>query len=121
MKKLLVVLCVLLSACMADDMANGPDKTLSTAADFAPLFGKRLAFSDADFVTINANGTLSGEFGGEDTLGTWELRDGYWCRVLTAGPRGPQPEDCQLFVQKGNVLSITRDRGNGNSFDYTIT
>ncbi len=122
MKKITLIAALLLAACQTGPapmqaVVNG---SLSSEADFATLFGKRLGFGEDDFLTINPNGTLSGEFGGVRTLGTWEVRDGFWCRELTAGPRGPSPEDCQQFVRDGNTLNVTRDRGEGAPFVYTI-
>lgn len=120
MKRLSIFAFVFLLACQTSGSGVGPDGRLSTEEDFAPIIGQRLIFGDSDFVTINADGTFSGNFSGADTRGTWELRDGYWCRTLSAGPCGAQPEDCQLFVRSGNILTITRDRGNGRSFEYVI-
>jgi len=93
---------------------------LTTPAEFAPLLGKRLELNPSDFLTLNADGSLIGEFSGADTRGTWSIKDGFFCRVLTAGPRGPSPEDCQIFVQDGDLLNITRDKGRGSSFVYEI-
>ncbi len=121
MKKFIVAAAVLLAACQPEAMSEMSEKRLSTSEDFATITGKTLKFGDSDFVVINANGTLSGEFAGVETLGTWEVRDGYWCRELSAGPRGPSPEDCQLFVRSGKTLNITRERGEGASFVYIIS
>ncbi len=120
MKRFAIIAAIFLAGCEAQPTDTMAEMRLSTADDFAPILGKKLMFGDADFVMINADGTLSGDFGGVDTRGTWALKDGYFCRVLTAGPRGASPEDCQLVVRKGDVLSITRERGTGASFDYTI-
>lgn len=120
MRRFAIIAAVFLAGCEAQPTETMAEMRLSTSDDFAQIMGKRLMFGDADFVVINANGTLTGDFNGVDTRGTWELKDGYFCRTLTAGPRGASPEDCQLVVRKGNVLSVTRERGNGASFDYTI-
>ncbi|MEM8824885.1 MAG: hypothetical protein AAGF30_14865, partial [Pseudomonadota bacterium] len=96
---------------------------ISTRDDMAPIIGRRLAFQGEDFVVINADGTLLGEFGGVVTAGTWEMVDGFWCRTLTAGPERAltnNPTDCQLFERNGDTLRGTRDRGQGTQFEYTI-
>jgi hypothetical protein len=121
MKHYAIIAAIFLAGCEAQSTDSMSEMRLSTADDFAPILGKRLMFGDVDYVVINADGTLIGDFGGVDTRGTWELKDGYLCRSLTAGPRGASPEDCQLVVRKGDVLSITRDRGDGPSFDYVIS
>lgn len=94
---------------------------MTTEAEFAALAGRRLETGEADFVVLNADGTLTGVYGGIETLGTWELRDGYFCRVVTTGPAGAMAEDCQLFVRDGNQLTISRDKGAGKAAVYTIT
>lgn len=76
--------------------------------------------SDARRFVIDPNGTLSGSWDGKPLVGTYEMRDGFFCRELQQGPGGASPEDCQLFVLDGDQLSVTRDRGNGGSFTYTI-
>lgn len=111
---------VLLGCDVAEEIA--PTSTqLSTPAEFAPLLGKRLELNENDHLVLNADGSLSGEFGGAVTRGTWVVRDGFWCRELTAGPRGPSPEDCQLWAQEGGSINVTRDQGRGGSFVYEIS
>ena len=83
--------------------------------------GKRLELNENDHLVLNADGSLSGEFGGAVTRGTWVVRDGFWCRELSAGPRGPSPEDCQLWAQEGSSINVTRDQGRGGSFVYEIS
>ncbi|WP_342075381.1 hypothetical protein [Yoonia sp. SS1-5] len=119
-KKIAFLSVLLLSACQMTDPAPAAGK-LSTAADFAPLVGKTLRLNETDFAVMNADGTLSGMFSGADTRGTWQVKDGFWCRTLTAGPRGPSPEDCQVWERSGDTLTIRRNRGQGASFQYTIS
>ncbi len=121
MKRFAIIAAIFLAGCEAQPTDTMAEMRLSTADDFAPILDKRLMFGDTDYVVMSSDGTLTGDFGGVDTRGTWEVKDGYFCRVLTAGPRGASPEDCQLVVRKGDVLSITRERGAGPTFDYTIS
>jgi len=111
---------VLLGCDVAEEIA-ATSTQLSTPAEFAPLLGKRLELNENDHLVLNADGSLSGEFGGAVTRGTWVVRDGFWCRELTAGPRGPSPEDCQLWAQEGSSINVTRDQGRGGSFVYEIS
>lgn len=102
------------------DMAGVP---IVEEADFlAQVAGNEMALegSPQNTVTINADGTLTGFFGGADLAGTWEWRDGAWCRELSAGPRGPAPEDCQVWVARDGAFDVTRDRGAGGSFTYVL-
>ena len=97
------------------------DKPITEAADFTALVvGRELALQSdpANTVVINADGSIGGVFGGAALAGTWEWRDGAWCRTLTAGPRGPSPEDCQTWTMTDGAFEVTRDRGAGASFTY---
>ena len=111
---------MLAAACQPTTPIETAPMRLLTNADLAPVMGKRLELSAAEYVVINADGTLSGDFSGAETRGTWVMRDGYFCRELSAGPTGVQPEDCQLMVRTADGVRVTRDRGKGSSWDYVI-
>lgn len=90
---------------------------IKTEADFRKLVvGKKLWLDKNNFV-IRANGRLRGKFSGQTVKGLWEWREGYWCRTLTE-PR--QNTDCQTWSVDGKSLRVTRQRGKGKSFVYTI-
>ncbi len=127
MQRLLILVAVALAACQqtpAVTKAPSDDgyTRISTVQELSPLLGKRLNFVDGQYAQVNADGSLVGFFGGQALTGTWEMKDGYWCRTLLTGPeRAMQtPYDCQLWESKGNKLRGTRDRGNGGSFEYTV-
>ncbi len=101
-------------------MATGP-MPLMTQSDLAAITGKTLTFAPGQAITLFDNGTITGNWDGVLVQGTYVVRDGFVCRVLTAGPRGPSPEDCQIFVLDGDQLNVTRDQGNGASFSYTVS
>lgn len=106
---------------MDAEMTDMAPKQITSEADFvAKVADKKMVLEGTDnFVMINSNGTIGGNFGGSALAGTWEWRDGAWCRVLTAGPRGPSPEDCQIWAdQGGGAYTVTRNRGEGSSFVY---
>ena len=108
----------------SDNAANANQSNSSqlvTQNDLNAVVGKTLTFREGSSFVISADGTLSGFFDGTPLVGTYEMRDGFFCRTLSEGPRGPSPEDCQLLVLDGNVLQVTRDRGNGSSFSYTLS
>lgn len=120
LKKISFAAVLLLAACQVSgtDTVSGQ---LTTPADFAQITGKKLNLNENDFAVLNADGTLTGTFSGADTRGTWTVKDGFWCRELTAGPRGPSPEDCQIWSLDGNVVSVRRNRGEGAAFQYTMS
>jgi len=62
MKRLFILVGFVLAGCQTGQVTETAGAArLSTPADFATLYGQRLTFGDSDFVTINANGTLSGK------------------------------------------------------------
>jgi hypothetical protein len=83
------------------------------------VVGKRILFeeSKATSFTVNRNGTWKGVWNGSTIGGTWKFVDGAWCRA-----RRGSGEDCQIWTMnpKGSVFRVTRDRGKGKSFTYTI-
>ena len=85
------------------------------------LAGRTISLDQGQSFIISENGTLDGSWDGKPLVGTYEMRDGFFCRTLSQGPRGPSPEDCQLLVLDGNSLTGSRDRGNGDSFTYTVS
>ena len=101
-------------------MSETGAKQLRTQSDMAAITGRTLTHQPGQTVVISADGTLSGTWDGKPLAGTYEMRDGYFCRVLSKGPNGPSPEDCQLFVLEGNTLTGTRNRGEGATFTYTL-
>ena len=101
------------------DAASG--RQLATQSDMNAVVGRTITLNPGQSFVISADGTLNGTWDGQPLVGTYEMRDGYFCRTLSQGPRGPAPEDCQLFVLQGNQLMGTRDRGNGSSFTYTVS
>lgn len=118
---------VLLAACaeapMEMEMAEMAAMPITDEASFlAMVADKRMVLEGTDnSVVVNSDGSIGGTFAGTDLAGSWEWIDGAWCRTLTAGPRGPSPEDCQVWTKVGdNAFSVTRDRGAGSSFVYVI-
>ena len=94
---------------------------LATQSDLAAVTGRTLVHGPGQTIVISADGTVNGSWDGKPIVGTYEMKDGFFCRTLSQAPRGPSPEDCQLMILEGDTLRGTRDRGNGASFSYTVT
>lgn len=106
-----------LGACVttALPVSHGP---ITTADAFrATVAGKTVANADTT-VTIQRNGTLSGSTKGTEISGVWEFRDGQWCRTITAP--APSAEDCQLWRIDGNLVTIQRDSGKGETLRFRV-
>lgn len=116
---------ITLTACQTTTEGAGAAQSgamqLATQSDMNAIVGKTLTHSPGQSIVISSDGTLSGSWDGMPIVGTYEMRDGFFCRTLSQGPRGPSPEDCQLLVLDGNTVLGTRDRGTGNSFTYTVS
>ena len=89
------------------------------AAFRSAIVGKTLGFNGNTF-TVNADGTFSGPWDGGGISGTWTWENGAFCREGKTATR-TLDLDCQTWAVDGNVATVTRDRGAGQSFDYTIS
>ncbi len=102
--------------------ATGP----ALAGGFTPIesetqfrdlaLGKTLYLGDTT-ATVHDGGTMTVVFKGKEIAGTWEWQDGYFCRVLKSYST---KADCQLWEHDGTDFRITRDKGNGQGFVYTL-
>ncbi|MEO0485579.1 MAG: hypothetical protein AAF092_06680 [Pseudomonadota bacterium] len=130
MKQIMTIAALgVLAGCMApgpDAMSKAPrgaaeaeaGAITSEAAFRSAIVGRELTFK-ANRFTINADGTFSGPWDGNGISGTWVWEDGAFCREGVAGAR-VLDRDCQTWAVNGATATVTRDRGAGPSFDYTI-
>ena len=89
---------------------------ITTLAQFNELIvGKRLRHAESNFVIIQSDGSMTGEFGGNTLEGTWQWEGKYMCRTLTTIRPGT---DCQAWSVDGNEITIVRDRGTGDAATY---
>lgn len=94
---------------------------IADEAMFQERIAGRTLSIEGDQVRIEGDGTWAGEWDGTVIFGTWYFTDdGYWCRE---GMRGDEPMalDCQVWTIKDDQVRVTRKRGNGRSFTYTVT
>lgn len=89
---------------------------ISTMEQLQPLLDRRWVFDDGSYDVVRADGS----FGGGEFAGTWEMRDGFWCRALTKGAQGSRVEDCQLLQGDGTTFTATRQKGQGSSYSFTL-
>lgn len=124
---------VLTTACATGTSTNGGDEkpmVRITADSISGLFNKRMFFINGDgneernnYFVLRNNGSADGTWNNEPLVGTWEMRDDYWCRILTEFHNAASigPEDCQLWERMGDdTIRVTRDRGAGNSWTQGI-
>ena len=75
----------------------------------AAVSGKSLVNGDAIF-NVGSEGSLTGTNGTADFVGTWEVRDGKWCRTFSE-PANFAGSACQEAVLGDGTITITGERG----------
>lgn len=76
------------------------------------LFGIRLR--------VTGDGRIDGNALAAPVTGTWDWRDGYFCRVMDWSGR-EIPHNCQLVeARDGRELRFTVDRGAGDSATFRL-
>lgn len=68
---------------------------------------------------VTPEGRIEGRAFGQQVTGTWDWRDGYFCREMRTRVRDV-PANCQTVERQGNVLRFTSDRGTGDSADLRL-
>ncbi len=98
-----------------------------TSESISELFDKSLFLFNGeeledDFIIVRNDGTFDGTWNEAPIAGSWEMRDNFFCRVLTVffDQSRTGTEDCQLWEIKDDSVRGTRDMGNGSSFIYKI-
>ena len=70
-------------------------------------------------LTVDPKGTIQGRALGSDIRGTWQWKDGYFCREILWSDV-EIPHNCQLVEQNADKLRFTSDRGAGRSAAFTL-
>lgn len=106
-----------LSACVSTVLPVNDGRIVSRAQFVATVGGTTVQGADT-ILQIGRRWTFSGKTNGAAFQGEWDFRDGFWCRRVTKP--SPLPEDCQVWVVRGDNVTVTRDQGRGESFAYKI-
>ncbi|MEM0948938.1 MAG: hypothetical protein AAGK37_16170 [Pseudomonadota bacterium] len=114
----------MLAGCQSGTSSAPPAQTgatpISTAAAFnSEIVGKTLTIGESSLV-IASNGTMSGTFNNAPLRGTWQFRDGQFCRTLTQHSTRAPTNDCQTFVLDGEG-GVMISGASGRSFTYAIS
>ena len=109
-------------AVVASEVKSKSEYSQVTNDSIGSLIGKKVDLN-GDYIYLTDDGTFSGTWKNKPIAGNWEMRDGYWCRVLPVfhDQGAINKEDCQLWEIDGNALRVTRAKGTGQSFVYTIS
>jgi hypothetical protein len=65
------------------------------------------------------DGQIAGRAFGRDITGSWDWRDGLFCRAMAAGSRS-FPLNCQVVQLDGTTLRFIADEGQGDRADLRI-
>ncbi len=123
MKFLLAVVVSLTLAACASNPADTDATPFVQVTDIASegIFGKRLKLDD-NYIVLSEDGTVNGMWAGGPAVGTWEMRDGLWCRTYTefSLPDFVNDEKCHSWKRKGDTIKAKRDNGSGSTYTLTI-
>jgi hypothetical protein len=65
------------------------------------------------------SGEITGKAFGRGVTGTWDWRDGFFCRSMTWGDRELE-YNCQQVKKEGASLIFTSDKGGGRSATFSL-
>lgn len=108
-----------------DSSDNEMPRVRVTNESIGGLFNRRIFNIDDDgneirdnYFVLRDGGSAEGTWNNEPLIATWEMRDDFWCRVVTEffNPDRIGFEDCQIWEQQGDIIHVTGDGGNGNSW-----
>lgn len=101
---------MILSAC--ESVAESSTADTKNQRLTAALSGKTLVNAKGN-IEVGSDGSLRGR----NVEGTWEVRDGKWCRTLTK-PERFAGTACQKVQLDGDTVTFVR--GDGTTATYTI-
>lgn len=88
------------------------DRVSDRAAFLNLVAGKELRTLGIRLVVTRA-GEITGRAFGQPVTGSWDWKDGYFCRTLQAGD-DVYGLNCQVVSQKNNRVRFQADRGTGD-------
>jgi len=108
------VMLLLLSAAPA--LAFEP---ITDRSAFVGLVEGRTLTSLGIALKVLPDGQIAGRAFGRDVTGTWDWRNGLFCRAMEAGSRS-LPLNCQVVQLDGTTLRFIADEGQGDLADLRI-
>lgn len=105
----------ILAACAQPSAPETPYRVISDQAEFTSLFvDKPIKRADAGVFAINSDGTVGGNMRGSTPVGTWEWKNGTYCRSFVLGSE-TFPYLCQKIEVSGTTAQFTRPDGSISS------
>ncbi len=113
---LLPTLCLLALPAFAEGYARIDEREAFVKA----VAGKELRMWLLDIsLRVEPDGVIRGSALGWDVTGTWEWRDGYFCREMDWSGYAIEM-NCQLVEAEGESLRFTVDQGRGESASFSL-
>lgn len=110
--RVLILLLFFATPAAAFEAVTGRDAFVALVA------GKRLT-GDGVSLRVSPDGLIAGRGFGLRVTGTWEWRDGLFCRTLDTALRD-FPLNCQTVAVQGDVVRFRADRGTGDVADLRL-
>jgi len=112
----------LLALCAAltlPTFAHADTARVSSRADFIALVQDRALTQTGIRLNVRPDGRIEGRALGFQVTGSWNWKDGFFCREMQAGARKID-FDCQLVERNGDALRFTALRGKGEFADLRL-
>ncbi len=101
-------------------LADGYSRISDRDAFLGAVAGKELRMWPLGIsLVVEPDGEIRGNALGWDVTGTWEWRDGYFCREMDWSGY-PIPMNCQLVEAEGGNVRFTVDQGRGESASFSL-
>jgi hypothetical protein len=114
-------LLVLLLICFATPIKAAADQPITEKQEFLNILaGRALTLGLFDLsLRVMPDGAIRGRAVGWDVTGTWDWKDGLFCREMDWSGM-PIDYDCQLVEKSGDKLRFTSDAGKGRSASFAL-
>lgn len=98
--------------------AEATPQRVETAETFHSLVFDRALTRFGVLLELGKDGSITGRVMGAPVTGTWEWRDGYFCRDFMG--TGRLGYDCQTVEMRADGLRFRADRGMGETLDLRL-
>ena len=93
--------------------AQGWERVITEQQFRDRIVDRRIVTPEGNSFTPHADGSVTGQWGGQPMVGGWQWYQGMWCRNVRVGQSPEIGTDCQLIELLGNEIRSTRDQGRG--------
>lgn len=93
--------------------------TITTEKEFRTYVAGKKATSQSGYATSHEDGSITGNFNGQDLTGNWTWEGEYYCRTVMLGDKD-LGHDCQVVVVSDDKVTFIRNKGEGNRGNYRI-